>query len=77
MEKQVTILFAGTKGLLDELPVSVLQEFEQELYSSVEKKHADIFSELKEKQIISDDLDKRMRAAIQECVKEFKTNRNL
>jgi F-type H+-transporting ATPase subunit alpha len=77
MEKQVTILFAGTRGLLDELPVSSLQEFEQELYAFVEKRHADIFSELKEKQIISDDLDKKMRAAIQECVKEFKANRNL
>ncbi len=77
MEKQVTILFAGTRGLLDELPVSSLQDFEQELYSSIEKKHADIFSELKEQQIISDDLDKKMRAAIQECVKEFKANRNL
>ncbi|MGQ9811842.1 MAG: F0F1 ATP synthase subunit alpha [Dissulfurimicrobium sp.] len=77
MEKQVTILFAGTRGLLDELPVSSLQEFEQELYAFIEKRHADIFSELKEKQVISDDLDKKMRAAIQECVKEFKAKRNL
>lgn len=77
MEKQVTILFAGTRGLLDELPVSSLQEFEQELYTFIEKKHAYIFNELKEKQVISDELDKKMRAAIQECVKEFKANRNL
>ncbi|MGB9711979.1 MAG: F0F1 ATP synthase subunit alpha [Dissulfurimicrobium sp.] len=77
MEKQVTILFAGTRGLLDELPVASLQEFEQELYAFIEKKHIDIFNELKEKQVISDELDKKMRAAIQECVKEFKANRNL
>jgi len=77
MEKQVTILFAGTRGLLDELPVEVLQDFEQELYAFIEKKHPAIFSELAEKQIISEELDKKMRAAIQECVKEFKANRNI
>lgn len=77
MHKQVTILFAGTKGLLDELPVSSLQEFEQELYAFVDKKYPQIFSELKEKQIIGDDLDKLMRTAIQECAKEFRAARNI
>lgn len=77
MEKQVTILFAGTRGLLDELPVEVLQDFEQELYVFIEKKYPAIFSELVEKQVISDELDKKMRAALQECVKEFKANRNI
>ncbi len=77
MEKQVTILYAGTRGLLDDLPVDVLQDFEKELYEFVENKHPDIFQELKEKQEISDDLDKKMNAAIEEFKKEFKAVRNL
>ncbi len=77
MEKQVLILYAGTRGLLDELPVNVLQEFERELYGFVENKYPNIMSELKEKEEISDDLDKRMNSAIQEFVAEFKANRNL
>lgn len=77
MEKQVTIIFAGTKGLLDELPVEYVLEFEQELYSFVENRYPQIFTELREKEIISDELDKTMREAIAECVKEFKANRNL
>ncbi len=77
MEKQVVALFAGTKGLLDPLPVSSIQEFEKELYDFVEKKHPEIFSELKEKEVISEALEKKMRSAIEECVQEFKTTHNL
>ncbi|MCD6200165.1 MAG: F0F1 ATP synthase subunit alpha [Deltaproteobacteria bacterium] len=77
MEKQVTILYAGTKGHLDELPVNVLGDFEQELYEFVSNKHPDIFSELKEKEAIDDSLDKKMSSAISGFVAEFKANRNL
>ncbi len=77
MEKQVVALFAGTQGLLDELPVSAIQEFEKELYDFVEQKYPQIFEELKEKQEISDALDKKMRGAIAECIEQFKTARNL
>jgi F-type H+-transporting ATPase subunit alpha len=77
MEKQVTILFAGTKGLLDDLPVETILEFEQELYKFVETKHSAIFTELVEKQEISDDLAKKMTSAIEECKAEFKAARNL
>jgi F-type H+-transporting ATPase subunit alpha len=77
MEKQVTILYAGTKGHLDELPVNVLGDFEKELYEFVSNKHPDIFSELKEKEAIDDGLDKKMSSAISSFVTEFKANRNL
>ncbi len=77
MEKQVTILYAGTRGLLDDLPVDTLQDFERELYEYVEARHSYIFEELKEKEAIGDDLDKKMKAAIEDFKKEFKANRNL
>ncbi len=77
MEKQVTILYAGTKGHLDELPVNVLGDFEKELYEFVSNKHPDIFSDLKEKEAIDDSLDKKMSSAIGGFVTEFKANRNL
>ena len=77
MEKQVVALFAGTQGLLDELPVTAIQEFEKELYDFVEQKYPQIFEELREKQEISDSLEKTMRDAIAECISQFKTAHNL
>jgi F-type H+-transporting ATPase subunit alpha len=73
MEKQVTILFAGTKGLLDTLPVDSLGKFEKELYAYVEQKDPAIFSTLKEKQIIDADLQTKMTNTISAFVKEYKT----
>ncbi len=77
MEKQVVALFAGTQGLLDELPVSSIQEFEKELYAFVEQKYPQIYEELREQQAISDSLEAKMREAIAECIKQFKTAHNL
>ncbi len=77
MEKQVVALFAGTQGLLDELPVSSIQEFEKELYAFVEQKYPQIFEELRAEQVISDSLEAKMREAIAECIQQFKTAHNL
>ncbi len=77
MEKQVLIIYAGTRGHLDELPVEVLQEFERELYEFVEARHPDVFQELRDKQAIDDALDKKMASTIQEFIKEFKATHNL
>jgi F-type H+-transporting ATPase subunit alpha len=72
MEKQVTILYAGTKGHLDEYPVDVLAKYEAGLYTFIEDRYPQIFSELKEKEAISDDLDKVMAEAIKAYGEEFR-----
>jgi len=72
VEKQVTILYAGTKGFLDKYPVNVLEKYEAGLYSFIEDRYAQIFTEIAEKQEISDDLDKVMTEALNAYDEEFK-----
>jgi F-type H+-transporting ATPase subunit alpha len=72
MEKQVAILYAGTKGYLDEFPVDVLAKYEAGLYSFIEDRYPQIFSELKEKEEISEDLDKLMSETLKAYGEEFK-----
>jgi len=72
VEKQVTILYAGTKGFLDKYPVNVLEKYEAGLYSFIEDRYAQIFTEIAEKQEISDDLDKMMAEALSAYDEEFK-----
>ena len=38
VEKQIVIIFAGTQGMLDELPVDAIREFEPFLYSYLERR---------------------------------------
>src|SRR5258707_1916963 len=42
VEKQVAIIYAGTNGFLDPIPVSELRAFETELYSFLDARHPEI-----------------------------------
>jgi F-type H+-transporting ATPase subunit alpha len=76
LEKQVTILYAGTRGFLDKYPTAVLGKYEAGLYPFVESKYPQIFSELAEKKVISEALDKTMAEAIAAYDEEFKDTIN-
>ncbi|MEW5914693.1 MAG: F0F1 ATP synthase subunit alpha [Thermodesulfobacteriota bacterium] len=64
MAKQVTILYAGTRGFLDKYEVGVLGDYEKQLYDFIETKHPDVFADLEAKKAIDDDLDAKMKAAL-------------
>jgi len=77
VEKQIMIIFAGTQGLLDDLPVEVLGEFEQELYRYLDTHHADLLKEIVDKGKLDDDLRERMREAIKDACDQFKAERGI
>ncbi len=72
VEKQVTILYAGTKGFLDKYPTDVVAKYEAGLYPFVEGKYAEILSGIKEKQEITEDIEKLLDKALNEYDEEFK-----
>jgi F-type H+-transporting ATPase subunit alpha len=72
MPKQVTILFAGTRGFLDELPTDVVAKYEAGLYPFIEERFPKVFEDLKEKEAIDDDLEKLMNEALTAYGEEFK-----
>ena len=47
VEQQVAIIYLGTKGLLSNVPVNKIREFEAEFLSFMETKHKNILDELK------------------------------
>jgi F-type H+-transporting ATPase subunit alpha len=77
MQKQVTILYAGTRGHLDTLPLDTLADYEQELYSYVESNHPDIFDTLAEKQEIDSALDEKMKQALTAFGDSFKASKGI
>jgi F-type H+-transporting ATPase subunit alpha len=68
VEKQVLIIYAGTNGFVDELPLTALKKYEQELYSFIESKHPDIFADILKKR----ELDGDLRAKMTKVLEEFK-----
>ena len=71
VEKQILIIFAGTNGFLDDLPVDQCRPFEAELYRFVENAHPGILTTIREKKIIDDALKAQLNAVIAECKQRF------
>jgi F-type H+-transporting ATPase subunit alpha len=68
VEKQILIIYAGTNGFVDEIPLKALKKYEQELYSFVESKHPDIFADILKKR----ELDSELRAKMNKALEEYK-----
>ncbi len=71
VEKQVLIVFAGTKGYLDDMPVESLRKFEAELYRWVEIAQPALLSDIRTKKILDDELTSRIKAALVEFKDRF------
>jgi F-type H+-transporting ATPase subunit alpha len=70
-EKEVLIIFAANEGYLDKLEVSQVKPFERELYSAFDQRHKDLLDEIRTKREISDDLRKKLVAALDQFNQNF------
>ncbi len=71
VEQQILVIFAGTNGFVDDVPVNALKKFEQELLRFMQSKHADLLKDIVAKKQIDDDLKGRAKNAIEEFKKTF------
>ncbi|EOI3007169.1 F0F1 ATP synthase subunit alpha [Campylobacter coli] len=70
VEKQVVLIFAGTKGYLDDVTVSKIREFEDGIYPFIEAKYPDLFEQIRSKKALDAELEEKLAKAIN----EFKAN---
>jgi F-type H+/Na+-transporting ATPase subunit alpha len=68
VEKQILIIYAGTKGVLDDLPLDQIKAFEQDLYKFAENAHPGLLPSIREKK----NLDDALKAELDSVLKEFK-----
>jgi F-type H+-transporting ATPase subunit alpha len=71
VEKQVLIIYAGTNGFLDDLPIDQCRPFEAGLYKFVENAHPALLTTIREKKNLDDALKAQVSAAIQEYKTRF------
>jgi len=69
--KQILIIFAGTGGFLDDLPVEQVRPFEAELYKFVDATNAGLLRTIMEKKILDDNLKAEMSKVIKEAKETF------
>lgn len=71
-EEIVFSLFSGVKGFLDEVKVSEVKAFEKEAISAVKADFPAYLKEIREKKIISEELQENLMKFYENFVKEFK-----
>jgi F-type H+-transporting ATPase subunit alpha len=64
VEKQVVVVYAGTKGFVDKLPLSAIGEYETELLRHLDNKHPELLQEVREKKVIGDELKAKLEAVL-------------
>jgi F-type H+-transporting ATPase subunit alpha len=73
VEQQVMIIFAGTKGSIDDLPVGDIQRFRDGLISYLENAHPEIGRAIADEKTLSDATSEALAAAIAEFKSGFET----
>ncbi len=73
LDKQVIIIYAGTRGLLDNIPVNKVIEFEQQLYQYMDANHPEIGKAIME----TNELPAEQEQALDAAIRQFKETSNL
>jgi F-type H+/Na+-transporting ATPase subunit alpha len=71
IEKQVVIVYAGTQGLVDKLPVDSLKQYEQELYRHIDEKQPELWKQIREKRELTDDIKGTLDKTLKKFTKNF------
>ena len=70
LSQQVSILYAGTRGFLDKVPIEKIGDFEEKFEEYMESQHRDLLDEIENLKDISEDLEKKL----EEAIKSFKSS---
>ncbi len=71
VEKQIAIIYCGTMGLLKDVPVNKVKEFEKEYIEFLEIKHRDVLDSLRDG-ILNNDITKTLEKVALEMAAKYK-----
>jgi F-type H+-transporting ATPase subunit alpha len=71
VEKQVLIIYAGTSGATDDLPVESCRRFETELYAFVESAYPNLLPSIKEKKELTNEIKSELTKALSDFKGRF------
>ncbi|OBQ50248.1 F0F1 ATP synthase subunit alpha [Halodesulfovibrio spirochaetisodalis] len=69
--EQVSSMYAATRGFMDDVEVDKIRDFESGLLDFLRSSKSDILADLKDREVIDDDIEGRLKAAIDEFKKSF------
>jgi F-type H+-transporting ATPase subunit alpha len=70
-EEQVCVLFAGTRGYLDAIPVSQVRQFESEFLARLHGHHAGLLEAIRTQKALTSELEGELKAALDDFAQSF------
>ena len=77
VERQIAIIFAGTQGLLDDVPVDQVRPFEEFLSPFLDRKYAPLLADIASKKELTDEIRDGLTRALTEAKTEFVAARGI
>ena len=71
VEKQIVIIFAGTRDYLNDLAIEHCHKFEEKLYRFIDNAHRGLWDEIRTKKVLDDALRAKVKAVIEEFKARF------
>jgi F-type H+-transporting ATPase subunit alpha len=71
VEEQVVVIFAGTRGYLDAIPVAKVNEFERELLTIMRTDHKDVLEAIRTSKALSPETEQKLKAILEPFAKRF------
>ncbi|WP_459890934.1 F0F1 ATP synthase subunit alpha [Desulfothermus okinawensis] len=71
VQEQVVVLYAGTRGYLDDVPVEAVSKFEKEFLEFMRNSKGDILNAIKETNDLDEATEEKLKAALEEFKKTF------
>ena len=71
VERQIVLIYAGTKGYVDGLPIAKLHQYEKELYQYIDANHPAIFETLRKKKVLDKEAEDSLKGALNAFGKVF------
>jgi F-type H+-transporting ATPase subunit alpha len=71
VEKQIVIIFAGTRGYVDKLEISQIAAYEKGLHDFIEKSYPQIFENIRTKKTLDGETEGLLKKALDEFATAF------
>jgi F-type H+-transporting ATPase subunit alpha len=73
VEEQVAVIFAGTSGMLDDVPVGDIERFQRELIEFQRARYSSLLGQIAQKKQITDEIRAELKKSVAEFKERFQT----
>lgn len=71
VEKQIAVIFLGTQGYLDQVPIAEIRHLEKQFLDFMDAKYSTLLQTIREKKVLDDELQAALKLASEDFMKSF------